>query len=479
MFRNRNLAILFAALCAQTSFAKDIVLYDITNKEPFTAQAQYPAFVDTESVEQVFDASIHSKFLSDKSEAWVQINFEKAFQIQQYSLTSAGDAPQRDPKHWQVQGSMDGKSWALLDSQTQQAFDSRAQTKIYTVSHSKTVKHIRFALKQEGTTEWGDSYLQVADIGLYAATDLPLASFEFDKRIVKLNEEVTLTNTSENDPNSVEWMIPGATIKHQGNDVKVRFAKPGSYSVTLNTKNAAGVDSITQKNVIKVMDIHRPWAGLQFPKVVVELEDTESAGAKRLIKLLPNIEQAINDVTRDLVPMLYNNFTEVPEFEQVTFKLKWMDTLAYRAGDYSNMEIAFSSKYITEKLADKPDEQVTYELLGVLWHELTHGYQLFPQSAKGTPEETHAFIEGIADLIRINAGFHKTREPQPSDTWLGGYTNTGFFLSWLSKRYEAFEHQFNATATELPDWTFAAAIEYVTGEKVEKLWQEYQAELTK
>lgn len=479
MFRKNNLILLLVAACSQAAIAKDTVLYDVTDKESFTLQAQYPAFVENESIKQLFDSSIHSKFLSDKSEAWVQIDFEKTFQIHQYSLTSAGDAPARDPKHWQVKGSIDGKNWLVLDSQSGQSFESRAQTKTYTIANSQQVKHVRFELKQQGITQWGDSYLQVADIGLFAATDLPLASFELDKHIVSLNEEIIITNTSDNDPKDVEWNIPGAKIKHVGNDVKVRFTKPGSYSVTLKTKNSTGTDTLTQKNVIKAMDIHRPWAGLQLPKVVVKLEDTESAGAKRLIKLLPNIEQAINEVTRDLVPMLYNNFTEVPEFEQVTFRLKWMDTLAYRAGDYSNMEIAFSSKYITEKLADKPDKQVTYELLGVLWHELTHGYQLFPQSVKGTPEETHAFIEGVADLIRINAGFHKTRNPQPSESWLGGYTNTGFFLSWLSKRYEAFEHQFNATATELPEWTFAAAIEYVTGEKVEKLWQEYQAELTK
>ncbi|ALO44277.1 basic secretory protein-like protein [Pseudoalteromonas phenolica] len=479
MFRKNNLVLLLVAAFSQAALAKDIVLYDITDKESFTLKAQHPTFVENESVEQLFDSSIHSKFLSDKSQTWVQIDFEEAFQIHQYSLTSAGDAPARDPKHWQLKGSIDGKNWLTLDSQKEQSFDSRAQTKTYTVADSQQVKHVRFELKQQGKTQWGDSYLQIADIGLFAATDLPLASFDLDKRIIRLNEVITLTNTSENEPDRVEWIIPGAKMKHDGQNAHVSFDKPGSYSVTLKTNNNAGSDVLTQKNVIKVMDIHRPWAGLQLPKVVVKLEDTESAGAKRLIKLLPNIEQAINEVTRDLVPMLYNNFTEVPEFEQVTFRLKWMDTLAYRAGDYSNMEIAFSSKYITEKLADQPDEQVTYELLGVLWHELTHGYQLFPQSATGTPEETHAFIEGVADLIRINAGFHKTRSPEPSDTWLGGYTNTGFFLSWLSKRYEAFEHQFNATATELPDWTFAAAIEYVTGEKVEKLWQEYQAELTK
>ena len=470
--------LLVTSFISTTSKANEPVLYDITDKENFDLDAQYIPFIHTESVEQLFDSSIRSKFLSDKSETWVQINFEQSFLIQKYSLTSAGDAPERDPKYWQVQGSINGKDWFVLDKQEQQFFESRAQTKTYTLTNNKYIKLVRFTLKQEGTTEWGDSYLQLADIGLYATTDLPLASFDFDKRIINLNEMLLLTSTSENDPDKIEWIVPGANLKRKGNKAMLSFTKPGSYSVTLKTKNSAGEDTITKKNLIKVLDRNSPWAGLEFPKVIVEFEDSESEGAKRLIKLLPNIEQTINEVTRDLVPMLYKNFTEVPEFEQLTFKLKWMDTLAYKTGDYPNMEVAFSSKYITEQLAGKPDEQVTYELLGVLWHELTHGYQLFPKSAVGSQQEVHAFIEGMADLIRINAGYHKTRSPKPSDSWLGGYTNTGFFLAWLSQRYDSFEYRFNATAIELPEWSFSSAIEYVTGEKVEKLWQAYQADIS-
>jgi len=157
MFKKNNLIMLLAAVCSQAVLAKDIVLYDITDKESFTVQAQHPAFVENESVEQLFDSSIHSKFLSDKSQTWVQIDFKDAFQIHQYSLTSAGDAPARDPKHWQVKGSVDGKNWFLLDTQTEQSFDSRAQTKTYTVANSQQAKHVRFELKQQGTTQWGDS----------------------------------------------------------------------------------------------------------------------------------------------------------------------------------------------------------------------------------------------------------------------------------------------------------------------------------
>ncbi len=142
------------------------------------------------------------------------------------------------------------------------------------------------------------------------------------------------------------------------------------------------------------------------------------------------------------------------------------------------MEIVFSSKYITEKLAAQPDEQVEYELLGVLWHELTHGYQLFPKERSYSEPDVHAFIEGMADLIRIQAGYHKTRSPKPSDSWVGGYTNTGFFLAWLAESYPDFAYRFNQTAVEIEDWSFENAIKSVTGESLDELWSRYQSELT-
>ena len=46
-------------------------------------------------------------------------------------MTSANDAPERDPKSWVVEGSNDGQTWAPIDSQTNQSFTGRQQEKDY------------------------------------------------------------------------------------------------------------------------------------------------------------------------------------------------------------------------------------------------------------------------------------------------------------------------------------------------------------
>jgi PKD repeat protein len=465
------------ACLMQAHLAHATALYDITDKHLFTVSAEHAPFVENEGPEQAFDASLNSKFLSKESTSWLKLAFNNTHAIKGYTITSALDAPARDPKHWQVSTSLDGKTWQVIDNVENAHFSKRAQTRRFEIAAPVNARFIRFALSQEGKTQWGDSYLQLADIGVLAETEQPLANFSSSAEVVMLGDSLTLTDTSENAPTKHHWQVPNAQVTQHGKQAVVRFNKAGKYDVSLSVTNEFGSDTIRKANAIKVLNPDKPWQGLNMPKVIVKIEDNHSAGSKRLQALMPNIEAEINQVTAKLVPMLYKNFTQVPEFEQITFTLKWMDTLAYRAGDYSNMEIAFSSKYITEKLANQADEQVKYELLGVLWHELTHGYQLFPTNGHEHPEESHAFIEGMADLIRIQAGFHKTRSPKPSPSWLGGYTNTGFFLAWLSEQHPDFAYQFNATAHQLENWRFASAIEAVTNKPLNELWQAYQNSL--
>lgn len=465
--------------CYVNSPTEPTVLRDITNYSG-SYSAKDKDFVAHEGIAQLFDASLQSKFLSEQSESWVRFEAHFPEVLKEYSLTSAQDAPMRDPASWTLEGSNDAVNWHVLDKQSAQRFENRGETKRYTIENNTTYRFYRLNMKSRGVTEWGDNYLQLADLALFAETKLPIVNFSIDKPIVNVGEKVTLTSAVANQPSRLAWSLPEQELVVKGKTAEVHFDKPGSYTVSLEAFNDYGSDMQIKANAIKVLDSSSPWKGFVPAQALIKFEDTESEGAKRLARLFPDLQSTINEVTMQLVPMLYRNFTEVPEFKQVTFELKWMDTIAYRSGDESNMIIAFSSKYITEKLKDQPDEQVKYELLGVLWHELTHGYQLFPKGHSYSSPEAHAFIEGMADLIRIDAGFHKTRQPKPSDSWLGGYTNTGFFLHWLQQKHGGdFAYQFNKTAIELEQWSFPKAIQNVMNEPLDSLWSEYQVSLKK
>lgn len=455
----------------------------LTNKE-LTAVSQFQDSPEYESVDKLIDGESYSKFITFNKSSWVVLKSVQPVSLSYYEITSANDAPGRDPKKWLLEASNDGVTWQAVDQQSAQTFSTRFQTKRYHVAtlsdENQKFSYFRFSFTHSHRSQYGDDYLQLAEIGLFVNTKAPIAGFSADRAVVGVNENVQFSDNSNNYPTRWFWTFEhGIPATSTEKNPVVRYTKPGSHSVSLTIKNADGEDVKFVSGAVKVLDSENPWQGFNYPRVVLAHEDTDSEGYKRLNRLIPDIEKTINDISLKVNKKLYKNFTQVPEFDQVTFSLQWSDVLASRGGSGKTMLLTFSTKYITEKLAKQPDEQVLYELEGVLWHELTHGYQGYPKNGEYRSNSGfHAFIEGVADLVRIDAGYHKTRKPKPSDTWLGGYTNTGFFLHWIKTEYETdFIYKFNQTAIELEPWSFETAIESVTGQPIDALWSKYQATL--
>src|SRR5688572_11269326 len=56
--------------------------------------------------------------------------------VTNYALTSAHDVDQFDPRNWRLLGSGDGgKSWTVLDTQTNQSFRSRSQRRNFQLTN--------------------------------------------------------------------------------------------------------------------------------------------------------------------------------------------------------------------------------------------------------------------------------------------------------------------------------------------------------
>lgn len=75
-----------------------------------------------ENGERVFDDTQETKWLTAGGEitGWIQYDFseEDAFAIDGYTIKSANDSPERSPKNWTLEGSDDGNSWTVVDTQT-------------------------------------------------------------------------------------------------------------------------------------------------------------------------------------------------------------------------------------------------------------------------------------------------------------------------------------------------------------------------
>ncbi len=117
---------------AQTGIPGDIT----STNTGATASSDNPP---NETAPKAVDGDENSKWLTFASSGWLRVNFGSAVVVKRYALTSANDAPERDPRDFQVQGSNDGgASWTTIDTQTGQSFDQRFQTKIFEVPSNST-----------------------------------------------------------------------------------------------------------------------------------------------------------------------------------------------------------------------------------------------------------------------------------------------------------------------------------------------------
>ena len=94
--------------------------------------------------------------------AWLQAELSEPVAVVDYALTSANDAPERDPKDWKLQGSQDGQSWTTLDTQTGQDFGDRFQTKEYHFTNTTAYSFYRLDI----TANHGDGLIQLAELQL-------------------------------------------------------------------------------------------------------------------------------------------------------------------------------------------------------------------------------------------------------------------------------------------------------------------------
>lgn len=99
-----------------------------------------------ESSDKAFDINPGSKWFSGAdagSSGWLQYDLGTAKIIKAYSITSANDVPERDPKNWEFQGSNDGAEWTTLDEESGQNFVYRYQTVRYPLKSPANYRYYR------------------------------------------------------------------------------------------------------------------------------------------------------------------------------------------------------------------------------------------------------------------------------------------------------------------------------------------------
>lgn len=427
-----------------------------------------------EDISKIIDNDTYSKFLTFHNKVWIKYASRSKFVLKNYTITSANDAPERDPHSWTLRVSNDGINWESLDNKTGQFYGNRNETKQYNLpNNAAAYKYYKFNLNN---TSGG--ILQIAEIELYGVYDpndkSPISGFSSNENEVFENGIVQFENNSRN-ATSFQWKFEGGSpSKSTEENPAISYPVYGKYSVALEAKSAEGTDTLTKKHHIKVLRFEN-WEDFNAPTVHFENETSNGDGAL-YNQLIPNPEKFIADVCMDVVKTLYKSTDEINPISTIYYTVKQSETLSAKSGAPPVIYISFSSNYLKSLESSMQNQELYNEIKGVLIHEITHGYQNEPKGAGNYASGTDffTFLEGIADAVRIKKGYTSYSYRKAGGHWTDGYKTTAFFIDWLSTKDKDFLYKFNKTGNIIAPWSWNKATEHILEEGVQNLWDEYQ-----
>ncbi|MFC3032195.1 discoidin domain-containing protein [Pseudoalteromonas fenneropenaei] len=148
---------------------------------------------ESEGAAQAFDGDVNTKWLDHNDwqgaptatdPAWIQVDLPTPQAVNTLSITSANDAPERDPENFQLMASNDGETWAAVASWVGESFAERFKPRSFSFANSLAYSHYRLNISKNANN---DGLVQIAEVGMvgpqYAAMDLTaLVGTQFSAR---------------------------------------------------------------------------------------------------------------------------------------------------------------------------------------------------------------------------------------------------------------------------------------------------------
>jgi hypothetical protein len=104
------------------------------------------------------------KWFAWQNRATLEFQLTEPIAVDRYVLTSANDAPDRDPSAWTLRGSADGRLWRTLDIRSGQSFAGRHRSRTYWIAEPGSYAHYRLDI----TGNHGSPHLQLETVRFLA-----------------------------------------------------------------------------------------------------------------------------------------------------------------------------------------------------------------------------------------------------------------------------------------------------------------------
>lgn len=307
--------------------------------------------------------------------------------------------------------------------------------------------------------------------------------------------------SSDNNPNSdpFSWTLKGSNDGCKWVIIDTRKAQsfcaryqeklfevknPGNYHQYLLEAETFKNDSLRIGDFILCNNNQlKEWDNFSYPDIDFNIMAPDTEGHRLYNMLVQDPSEYIRYHAQKVAEILfYNDNDTMNNVQKIEYILKNYDGISAKSGQPPVVSIVYSTQHI-EKSAKESMFKLDYETRGVLYHELVHAYQFEPKGigSYSTNKEFWAYIEGLADAVRAQAGFFDIKAlRKPGGHWLDGYQTTGFFLKWLTTKDPDAIRKIHLTVRDLPEWSFDKSMKQVFGpdNSIESMWNEYQNYLT-
>lgn len=227
-----------------------------------------------------------------------------------YTLTSADDVPDRDPKAWRFLGSPDGNSWTLLDERRDEpVWPARNSPKVFTFVNSTAYAHYRFEFLETHNAP----HFQLAEISL-GELNKPVAMQNYRRELDLARALHTVTY----ERNGVHYRRE-AFASYPARVIALRFTadQPGAISADLVLSDAHGAKPFAVANCIAASGVipghsyadGKLWPELHYEsqvrvlpqggKLTTGAADIRVEGADSLVVLLDAGTDFLQDHSRD------------------------------------------------------------------------------------------------------------------------------------------------------------------------------------
>ena len=240
---------------------------DITENHAGTVTVQGDNAPSGEVGANAFDNSIFTKWLDfananpSTRASWIQYACPGGAQaaVTQYTVTSANDAPERDPQNWRLLGSNNGgTNWTTLDMRTNVVFTNRYETHAYAFANTTAFNTYRFQI---------DSVANPA-----SANSVQLSELEF------ISQPVSAYTYAWNfgDGTSAATQNPTHTYTNNGSYTVTVIAGDGTgfatntFAVTIALGAPATAQWITNSAGVVQKKFHVRFAGTDGASYIVE-----------------------------------------------------------------------------------------------------------------------------------------------------------------------------------------------------------------